>query len=260
MAEAPLASDLKARLRTGGRVIGSWLAIPSTVTADIMASSGFDFLVIDLEHAPISIETAAEMIRVIDRCGCSPLVRVPELNEAFIKCLLDSGAHGVIIPNIKTADEAARAVAACRYPPAGIRGVGMHRAHGYGSSFTEYFEAANEAIMVVAQIESGSAIEQIDDIASVEGIDAVLIGPYDLSADLGCPGDFKHPSFMAAVRQFDAVSARVQIATGMHVVEPDPAGLKASMARGHRFLVYGVDMRMLDVSARIGSRILDDLT
>jgi len=251
-----LGTALRQRLAAGAAVVGSWLSLGDCSIAEIMSRAGFDFLVIDLEHTPTSVETAADMIRIVDLAGCSPLVRLPEFSPALAKQVLDAGAHGIILPNVDSAELAQSVVRATRYPPHGTRGVGLYRAHGYGTAFQDYFDSSGSGLLVVAQIESRTGVEHIDEIASVEGIDAVMVGPYDLSADLGTPGDFHSATFTAAVgRVSDGARAR-GVATGIHIVEPDPAKLRASVKDGHRFLVYSVDMRIIDVGARIGAQAL----
>lgn len=150
-------------------------------------------------------------------------------------------------------------VAATRYAPEGTRGVGLYRAHGYGSRFAEYREAAHGGILVVAQIESARAVEDIDSIVAVPGVDVVMIGPYDLSSKLGVPGDMSAPVFEAAsARVLDSARAAA-VAAAFHFVEPDPQRLRELASEGYRFLVYSVDMRILDVGARLGARCASEL-
>jgi 2-dehydro-3-deoxyglucarate aldolase len=252
-----LARRLRQRLNIGDVVLGSWLSLGSGPVAEIMARAGFDFLVIDMEHSPTSIETAADLIRIIDLNGCSPLVRVTSNDRHLIKRVLDSGAHGVIVPNVQSAEEAAEAVAATRYSPKGHRGVGLHRAQGYGNEFHEYQAAADGGILVAVQIESEQAVLNISNILAVEGVDAVLIGPYDLSSDLGSPGDFTSPEFVEALESVLDAARSAGVATGFHLVEPDPDQLMNYAAQGHRFLIYSVDMRILAIGAQIGATALE---
>lgn len=251
-----LASPLRERLARGGTVCGSWLSLGSIPVAEIMARAGYDFLGIDMEHAPVGVETAAGLIRVIEQSGCSPLVRLPGFDPALTKTLLDAGAHGIIFPDVRNAEMARQAVRATRYPPAGSRGVGLHRAQGYGTGFHDYFTSANDGVLVVAQIESAEAVADIAGIAAVDGIDALMIGPYDLSADLGVPGDFSAAPFVEAVATVLSQARTAGVAAGIHLVEPDPDALASSVAQGYRFLVYSVDMRILDVGARIGAQVI----
>jgi 2-dehydro-3-deoxyglucarate aldolase len=255
-----LARALKERLAGGGTVVGSWLSLGSASVAEIMALAGFEFLVVDLEHSPTSLETTAEIIRIVDLVGASPFVRVTSNDPNLIKRVLDAGAHGVIVPNITTADDARAAVRATRYPPLGNRGVGLHRAQGYGTKFGEYLSAAASGIAVVLQIESGAAVGNIRDILTVEGVDSVMIGPYDLSSDLGVPGDFESEAFLTAVGEVSAAAREAGVATGFHVVEPDRTLLERYSDEGYRFLVYSVDMRIIDAGARVGAKPLSGRT
>jgi 2-dehydro-3-deoxyglucarate aldolase len=250
-----LASGLKRQLAEGGALVGSWLALGDQAVAEIMARAGFDFLVIDMEHAPISVESASALIRTIELAGGNPMVRLPDADPSLIKTLLDSGAHGIVVANVSSAEGARAAVRATRYPPEGIRGVGLHRAQGYGESFTEYFTQANSSILVVVQIESASGVAAADEIAGVDGIDAMMIGPYDLSADLGVPGDFTCTPFIEAVETVRRAARLAGVATGVHVVEPDREAVLAGLRDGHRFMVYSVDMRIISVGARAGASI-----
>lgn len=251
-----LASALRERLASGGTVHGSWLSLGSVPVAEIMAGAGFDFLGIDMEHAPIGIESAAALIRVVEQAGCSPLVRLPSHDPALAKTLLDAGAHGLIFPDVRSAEMAWQAVRSTRYPPAGTRGVGLHRAQGYGAGFREYFESANDGVLVVAQIESAEGVADIAGITEIDGIDAVMIGPYDLSADLGIPGDFSAAAFTDSVRTVIAQARSAGVAAGLHLVEPDLAALETCVEAGYRFIVYSVDMRILDVGARQATQAL----
>ena len=253
-----LARALKQRLANGDSVVGSWLSLGSTAVAEIMALAGFDFLAIDLEHSPTSIETTADMIRVISLAGSSPLVRVTSNDPHLIKRVLDAGAHGIVVPNITSGAEARLAVAATRYPPVGIRGVGLHRAQGYGAQFAEYRSAITDGLLVVVQVESAAAIECIDEILSVDGVDAVMIGPYDLSNDLGVPGDFASEVFGVAVERVRASAQAAGVASGFHVIEPDREVFERCAREGYRFLVYSVDMRIIEVGSRVGATPLVD--
>lgn len=240
-----LSEPLKNQLAAGHRIFGSWLALGSSSVAEVLARAGFDFLVIDLEHAPICDSVAADMIRTIELSGVSPLVRVDDLNPARIKRLLDAGAHGIIVPNVKTASEARKAVQLTRYPPIGVRGVGLHRAQDYGRDFDEYCLVARDQILVVLQIESMQGIASIPEIATVEGIDALMLGPYDLSSDVGTAGNFDSAQYQSAVEDFKALTRTHGLPMGIHVVQPDTSGLTVDELGEMQFVVFGVDFTML---------------
>ena len=220
--------------------------------AEILAHAGFDWLVADLEHSTLSIADAGELIRTIDLCGVAPLVRLTENDPSQIKRVMDAGAHGIIAPMINSPAEAERAVKATRYPPQGRRGVGLGRAQGYGVGFRDYVTWQKSEAVVAVQIEHRDAVDNIDAILAVDGVDAFLIGPYDLSCSLGLPGALDHPLVLQAIEHVREAGRRSGKPGGIHIVEPDPDQLVKAVGAGFRFIAYGVDFRMLDVAARTG--------
>lgn len=243
---------LKDKLRARTPTLGSWITIGHPAIAEIMAKAGFDWLVIDLEHSTISIDQAGELIRTIDLAGAAPLVRLTSNAPDQIKRVMDAGAHGIIVPMVETPDAAARAVAATRYPPRGSRGVGQSRAQGYGATFREYLQWQIDGPIVIVQIESRRAVDHVDAILAVPGVDAYLVGPYDLSCSLGYPGEFDREDFRAALARVHEAGRRLGCPGGLHIIEPDPARLAAALQEGQRFIAYSVDFRMLDVASRRG--------
>lgn len=236
--------------------IGSWIQIGHPAVADIMASAGFDWLAVDLEHSTISLREAEEIIRVIDLKGVVPLVRLSSNNQEQIKRVMDAGAHGVIVPMVNSESEAQAAVSAVKYPPEGNRSVGLARAQGYGVRFSEYFEWQRENSIVIVQIEHIDAVDNLESILLVEGVDAYIVGPYDLSGSLQIPGQFEAPKFLESLEHIRVVAERVGVPGGVHVVEPDPQQLIQCIRDGNRFIAYGVDTRMLDTSCRIGLKTI----
>lgn len=224
--------------------------------AEIMARAGFEWVAVDLEHSTISIAQAGELIRVIDLAGSAPLVRLPANDPTIIKRVMDSGAHGVIAPMVNSAEEAEAAVRAVHYPPKGERGVGLARAQGYGAAFNEYKDWVKDYSVVIVQIEHIRAVENLEAILAVDGVDGFIIGPYDLSASLGIPGQFDRPEFIQAMNRITETKEHTDKAAGVHVVEPDPAAVAGKVAEGYSFIAYSVDIRMLDVMCRQG---LNDL-
>lgn len=248
------AVSLKSQLQRGELTIGSWISLGHPAIAEILARAGFDWLVIDLEHSTISIREAGELIRVIDLCGVSPLVRLTSNDPDQIKRVMDAGAHGIVVPMVNTPADAARAVAATRYGPAGNRGVGLARAQRYGSGFQDYLAWQPDGPIVIVQIEHIDAVEAVDGILAVPGVDAFIVGPYDLSCSLGAAGDFGSAQFHAASARVLAAGRKAGKVAGVHLVEPDPRRLAELIADGYRFLAYSVDFRMLDATARMGLR------
>ncbi len=232
--------------------IGSWIQLGHPAVAEIMASAGFDWLAIDLEHSTITLREAEDLIRVIDLKGVVPLVRLASNNAEQIKRIMDAGAHGVIVPMVKSQGEALAAVRAVKYPPQGERSIGLARAQGYGVDFARYFEWQRDQSLVVVQIEHIDAVNNLESILTVPGVDAYIVGPYDLSGSMGLPGEFQAPQFLEAMAQIRSVSEKLRVPGGLHIVEPDPQALKQCIDEGNRFIAYGVDTRMLDTACRKG--------
>ncbi len=232
--------------------IGSWIQLGHPAVAEIMASAGFDWLAIDLEHSTITLHEAEDLIRVIDLKGVVPLVRLASNNAEQIKRIMDAGAHGVIVPMVKSQGEALAAVRAVKYPPQGERSIGLARAQGYGVDFARYFEWQRDQSLVVVQIEHIDAVNNLESILTVPGVDAYIVGPYDLSGSMGLPGEFQAPQFLEAMAQIRSVSEKLRVPGGLHIVEPDPQALKQCIDEGNRFIAYGVDTRMLDTACRKG--------
>ncbi len=243
---------LKEKLQAGNLTLGSWITLGHPAIADIFAGAGFDWLVVDMEHTTISMKQAGELIRVIDLSGVAPLVRLTSNDPNQIKRVMDAGAHGIVVPMVNSPEEAVAAVAATRYAPDGIRGVGLARAQRYGAGFQEYLEWQKKGAVVIVQIEHHSALEVLEEILTVEGVDGFIIGPYDLSCSMGIPGEFEHPEFLGAMETIRKAGRRLQCPGGIHVVEPDRKRLDQAINDGYRFIAYSVDIRMLDVSAREG--------
>lgn len=243
---------LKERINDGDLVIGSWITTPSSAIAEILVAAGYDWVVVDLEHSTISIEQAGELIRTIDLGGSAPLVRITSNSPDQIKRVMDAGAHGIVVPMVNSAQDARDAVSATRYAPNGIRGVGLARAQGYGSKFSEYLEWQKESAVVIVQIEHKDAISNLEEILATPGVDGFIIGPYDLSCSMGIPGEFEKSEFKDAMAFILAKGLAMGCPAGLHIVEPDVSRLEQSISEGFRFIAYSVDVRMLDVSARKG--------
>jgi 2-keto-3-deoxy-L-rhamnonate aldolase RhmA len=250
-----LSINLKDKLISNELTIGSWLTLPSMAIAEIMCNAGFDWLVVDLEHTTISLEQAGEMIRTIELSGVSSLVRLTSNDENQIKRVMDAGAQGIVVPMVKGAADARRAVAATRYPPLGTRGVGLARAQEYGAKFEEYLawqSDINLGPVVVVQIEHVDAVANLKEILNVDGIDAFIIGPYDLSCSMGIPGEFDNSEFIQTINKIIQIGSELNIVGGLHVVEPDKQKLNNAIIEGYNFIAYSVDIRMIDVAARVG--------
>jgi 2-keto-3-deoxy-L-rhamnonate aldolase RhmA len=240
-------TDFRARVLRRDVLIGPLVTLAAPEVAELFARAGFDWVWIDLEHAPLSLGQAQQLIQAVGgRAGT--VVRVPWNDPVHIKRALDLGCDGILVPQVRTADEARQAVAAAKYPPAGVRSVGIARAQEYGMTLPEYVRTANEHVTVILQLEHIDAVPHARDILAVPGVDAVVIGPYDLSASMGMPGEIGHPDVAAVVAGLaDACNER-KVAWGAFA--PDVSAAKVHLARGATLVGLGTDTMYLWRGAR----------
>jgi len=248
--------SLKNKLKNNQLTIGSWITIGHTSVVDIMASAGFEWLVIDIEHTSIDLSTAHNLISTIQANNMKALVRVSKNEEVVIKRILDMGADGIVVPMIKSKADALEAIDYAKYPPVGKRGVGLFRAQKYGLGFDEYKKWVNEELVIIAQIEHIEAVKNIDDIITTEGIDGVIIGPYDLSGSMGYPGEYHREDVKDAIADVLSACKKHDFPSGFHVIESDPSKLQDRIAEGCTFLAYSLDFFFLGDSARAGMQTL----
>ena len=243
-------SKLKDNLKTKKLSIGSWLTIPHQAVVEILATANFDWLTIDMEHSPISIETIMNLIGHIQGNGMQALVRVSKNEEVVIKRVLDAGADGVIIPMIRNKEEAEEAVNYVKYPPLGKRGVGLNRAQKYGTAFDSYKDWIKNNAVVIAQIEHIDAVHNLEEIFSVPGIDGIIVGPYDLSASMGYPGEYDREDVKLALEKIDAITKKLNKPLGFHIVESDHNKVLEKINKGYSFLAFSLDFFFLGDKAR----------
>jgi 2-keto-3-deoxy-L-rhamnonate aldolase RhmA len=225
------------------RQVGSWLMSASTNVAEAMACVGFDYLVVDMEHAPLDVPDALEVLRAIAGTPTQALVRLAWSDMVLVKRMLDAGAQSLMFPYVQTVEEAKRAVTYTRYPTAGVRGVAaMHRAARYGTA-TDYLGRAAEEIAVVLQIESPSALALIPQMAAIDGVDGLFIGPADLSANMGLLGRMGEASVVAELRR--GVDLCHAAGKPVGIVSGTVDGARAYAAMGFDFVAVGVDLGML---------------
>ena len=198
----------------------------------------------------MTTQQAEDIIRAAEAGGKPALVRLTNNDENLIKRVMDSGAAGIIVPMIKTAADAKAAVAAMHYPPRGIRGVGLARAQKYGADFEGYKNWLEKESVCIVQIEHIDAVKNARAILSVDGVDGYVLGPYDLSASMGKPGDFKNPEFLKALDDVQKIGDELRKPGGLHIVEPDEKKLQDAIAKGQKFIAYGIDTRIIDTVAR----------
>jgi 2-dehydro-3-deoxyglucarate aldolase len=228
--------------------IGSWMQIPHSSVAEIMGQAGYDWVAADMEHGAIAVHQLPDLFRALELGGTLPLARLAHGHSKDCKQVLDAGAGGVIVPMVETAEQLTMVRDACRWPPAGTRGVGFSRANLFGVHFEVYREEA-QAPLLVAMIEHVRAVENLEEILSVEGLDAILIGPYDLSASMGLTAKFDAPEFTTTMNRIRTLCNERRIPCGVHVVMPDADALKQRIAEGYRFIAYSIDAVFLHSSA-----------
>lgn len=249
-----LKNRVKEMLKEGKTTIGAWVTIGNADVAEIMAHRGFDWLVFDTEHAPLSIGTVQNLIQATGGSDIVPIVRVAWNDMVLIKLALDIGSFGLVIPWVNTEEEAIEAVRATRYAPAGNRGVGPRRAASYGTKLLEYLREADQEIVVVCQIETEEAIRNIEKILSVEGIDVLFIGPADLSTSLGHRGDWHHPNVEKAISRVLEACKKANVAAGIFAMSIEDA--KRYVAEGFRFVALGSDTGFLISGCRMALEAL----
>lgn len=239
------ARHIREKMRRGAATIGAWMQIPSTDVAEILGRSGYDWVAVDLEHAAFTRSQLPDAFRAIELGGSAPFARVAEATLTHIKAALDSGARGLILPMIETRRQLDDAIGWALYPyadaPSGVRGVGYCRANLFGREFASYRDTTARDTLFVAQIEHIRAVEHLDDILSHPRLDAIMVGPYDLSGSMGCTAQFEHPDFLAALDRIASAAGAHDVPMGLHIVQPDTADLARRVGEGYRFIAWGID-------------------
>lgn len=233
----------KAALARGELQIGLWSSLCSPIVAEIIGHSGFDWILVDTEHSPNEPPAVLAQLQALQAGTATPIVRPAWNDPVLLKRLLDIGTQAVLVPFVQTAEEAAKAVAACRYPPAGIRGITVS---GRGSRYgrvPDYLKRADAEICVLVQVETGEALAQLEAIAAVDGVDGVFIGPADLSASLGHIGNPGHPEVQAAIK--GAVERLAAVGKPAGILTPSEADARRYIEWGYRFVAVGSDLGLL---------------
>lgn len=231
-------------------MIGSWITLNNPSVAEIMADAGFDWLCIDLEHSAIDYNEAQQMMIAIQSKGVLAYVRVGNNDPLIIKRVLDAGADGIIVPSVNSKSDAERAISAIKYPPVGTRGVGLARAQGYGFNFENYRDEIAPKVKLIVQIEHINAINELDEILSLEGVDGSFIGPYDLSGSLGKPGQYNEEDVKAAIEKYEIIAKKYDKWIGFHVVPPDYKLVKEKQDKGYNFIAFSFDAYFMGHSIR----------
>ena len=246
-------------MANGDLTIGSWLNFNSPLLTEMMASAGFDWLVIDMEHGVSDRGDLVHLVQVIELSGISPLVRLGANDPFLIKQAMDAGACGVVVPMIMSVEDAIAARDALYYPPIGKRGVGLTRAHDFGMDFDTYKEKAQSETVFIVQIEHVDAVDCLSEILDLEHVDGFIIGPYDLSGSLGKPGQFDDPEVAAALDKATQVIKSHAKPGGYHIVHSDQDTLRQRINQGCRFMAYGTEMIFLAEKLQEESQFLAGL-
>jgi 2-dehydro-3-deoxyglucarate aldolase len=228
-------NKVKQKLRDRRPTVGSWIMIGDLASAEILAGAGFDWITVDMEHTSITYETLPVLLAGIRAHGAETFVR---------------GAGGIIVPLVNSGKEAEAAVRSAKYPPDGVRGVSLGRASGYGDNFEDYFNSINDEVIVLAQIEHYLAVDKIEEIVSVEGLDGVFLGPYDLSGSMGVVAQFDHPRMDEARKRVLKAAGKAGKAVGIHEVRPEAEAVQALLKEGFNFVACSIDTIFLGNSAR----------
>lgn len=255
-------TELRNNLANGVPTIGTWLQFPSSDVAEILAQAGYDWVAVDMEHGSFGPDRMPDVFRAIECGGALPFARLPEASRVHIKTALEAGAKGLIFPMVESREELDNAIDLATYPgqdfwregPApAYRGVGFCRANGFGENFDEYIDKIAPKIFIAAQIEHIKAVENLDDILGHKRLDAIMVGPYDLSGSMGITGQFDNPRFVEVMEKIAASCEKNGARMGLHIVEPNPEVLQKEIDKGRKFIAYGIDSVFMRKAAKFPS-------
>ncbi|MDR1621620.1 MAG: 4-hydroxy-2-oxovalerate aldolase [Synergistaceae bacterium] len=242
-------SALKKKLLKGETALGTFAGMDSTDAVEIIGRSGFDFVILDMEHAPGAPNSIMGQIRAAEGTGMNVLARLPNVERTTVLRTLDIGVSGVLAPQVNDTATARSFIDATLYPPLGCRGFAPTRAAGYGSApILDYIAEANSDLLRMVQCETEQAVGDVDEIASIPGIDLIFVGPYDLSLSLGIPGDLFHPKMVEAVDKILAVCKKSGKIAGIFVSSPEE--MKKRLAQGFTFFAYSMDTLIFSAATR----------
>ncbi|MFC1635791.1 HpcH/HpaI aldolase/citrate lyase family protein [Planctomycetota bacterium] len=241
--------NLKKRIRSGETLIGCWLNLGSSTTAEIVGTAGFDWVLIDLEHGTGTDKDVLYQLQALEHTPAAAVVRVESYERQRFHRILDLGAEGIMCPRINTVEEAQRAANAMRYQPEGVRGVArMVRATDFGTKSQDYFANSKDTLMGIVQVESEQVLHHLDEIAAIDGIDILFVGPSDLSMALGIFGQLDHPRFIDALKTTAAAATKTGKATGVLMQSPEEFNKYHDL--GFRFIACGADVTFVASGAR----------
>ena len=235
----------KTKLQNGQPALGGWMLIGHPSVAELLAGEGFDWIGVDLEHSTTDSRTFNEVMLAVKGTGCDVFARLHSCDPVQAKMVLDAGADGIIVPSVNSRQEAALAVAMAKFPPEGFRGSSVSRAADYGRSFQQYFSSHNENVLVVVMLEHIKAVDNVDEILSTKGVDAVFIGPFDLSASMGKAGQTEDPEVLAAQQKLLEACKRHNVPAGIHILDVDSEKVKERIEQGYQFVGCAIDTLLI---------------
>lgn len=234
-------NECKKVIKADGKVLGTFVTLNSVEASELLATAGYDYLIVDFEHGAMGLETAGRQMSAIGK-HTTPLLRIPELTLENCKKGLDSGAYGLMVPMVKTREDVEKFVSYTSFPPKGVRGAGATRANMFYTQADKYFEFADTEILRIIQIETKEALDNLDEILSVQGIDVAFLGPYDMSFALGVPGEVSGPEVTEAADKIVKSCVRHGVCPG---IMTNPSDMKRHGDMGFRFLLDGLDSFLL---------------
>ena len=229
--------------------IGSWITLAHVSIVEVMAEAGFDWLCIDLEHSIIEFNEVQLLILAIQSKNIKAYVRVGSNDQLIIKRVLDAGADGIIVPMVNSKNDALKAIKSIKYPPTGNRGVGLARAQKYGFGFDEYKNTVAKDIKLILQIEHIEAVNNLEEILSLEHVDGTFIGPYDLSGSMGKPGSYNDNDVKKVLSNYEETVKKYDKLVGFHVIEPDYRIVLDKLKKGYNFIAFSLDTLFLGTKA-----------
>ncbi len=242
-----MTDSLVQKLENRELLMGSIMTLASPEIAEIFAGIGYDWLWVDVEHSTLTVQDVQRIVQATHgKCHC--VVRAPSTDEVWIKKLMDTGVDGILFPHVNSGAEAERIVRKCKYPPEGTRSVGISRAHGYGLTFQEYVDRANREVAIVLQIEDIEAVKNVDSIVQVQGVDAIMIGPYDLSGTMGKPGKVSDDDVQREIEKVRQACEVADLPIGIFGI--DPRAVKPHIGRGFTLIGMGFDTTFLIKAAK----------
>ena len=241
---------IREKLQNGKVCIGTWQQIPHASISEILGHAGYDWVALDLEHGSVGVDQLPNLFRAIELGGTLPLARIAESKPNDCKQALDAGAGGIIAPMIENAEQIKMVRNACCWPPVGTRGVGFSRGNLFGKNFESYKKEA-QLPLLIAQIEHINAVNNLDEILQVKGLDAIIVGPYDLSASMGITGKFDTRKFIEVMDSIINSCKKYNVPCGDHVVQPNQKLLEKRIQQGYKFIAFGIDGVFLYHSAQL---------